>query len=168
MPGGKAAARVAAAVALAALTGAAAACTSGGTARPGHSSPALLSAAVTPGAAAAGITWPVFGGGTDNTRFSALSAVNPGNVQHLGVAWSTPLGQFSSLNESYPVMIGRTLYLTTSTDEVMAYDAATGARTWSYAPQVDFTLSRGVGGYGVTVNRGVAVSGGKVYLLTFR
>src|SRR6185437_4484208 len=160
--------RALAAVTLAALTVAAAACTSsGGTARSVPSSAALLSDAVSPGPAAAGMTWPVFGGGTDNTRFSALGQITTGNVARLGVAWSKPLGQFSSLNESYPVMIGRTVYLTTSTDEVMAFDAASGVRNWSYAPMVDFSLSRGVGGYGVAVNRGVAVSGGKVYLLTF-
>jgi PQQ-dependent dehydrogenase (methanol/ethanol family) len=156
---------------LAALTGVAAACTSGSGQPSSHGSGqpsgSLLSTTVSPGPSAAGMAWPVFGGGTDNTRFSALSQVNAGNVTKLGVAWSKPLGQFSSLNESYPVMIGRSLYLTTSTDEVMAFDAATGARSWSYAPRVDFSLSRGVGGYGVTVNRGVAVSDGKVYLLTF-
>jgi alcohol dehydrogenase (cytochrome c) len=160
--------RALAAVTLAALTVAAAACTSsGGTARSVPSSAALLSDAVSPGPAVAGMTWPVFGGGTDNTRFSALGQITTGNVARLGVAWSKPLGQFSSLNESYPVMIGRTVFLTTSTDEVMAFDAASGVRNWSYAPMVDFSLSRGVGGYGVAVNRGVAVSGGKVYLLTF-
>jgi alcohol dehydrogenase (cytochrome c) len=127
----------------------------------------LLATGVRVGPSAAGTTWPVFGGGTDNTRFSALSQINTGNVGRLGVAWSAPLGQYQSLSEDYPVMTGRTLYVSSSTDEVMAYDAITGKRTWAYAPQVDFTLSRGVGGYGVTVNRGVAVSGGKVYLLTF-
>jgi len=163
--GKRAAARLAAVVILGAACGAAA-CTSGGAGQ--AAAPAgLLSATVPAGPAAAGMTWPVFGGGTDNTRFSALTQINAGNVARLGVAWSTPLGQFATLAESYPVMVGRTLYLTTSTDEVGAYDAVTGARTWSYAPRVDFTLSRGVGGYGVTVNRGVAVSGGKVYLLTF-
>lgn len=156
----------AAGLAVATLLGAAAACSGGATPRSGQSG-ALLSTAVSIGPAAAGTSWPVFGGGTDNTRFSALSQIDTGNVKDLGVAWSAPLGQYSSLSESYPVMTGRTLYVTSSTDEVLAYDAATGARTWSYAPRVDFTLSRGVGGYGVTVNRGVAVSGGKVYLLTF-
>jgi len=158
--------RVAAGLALATVLGTAAACTSGQTS--GAAKPAsLLSADVRLGPGAAGTAWPVFGGGTDNTRFSALSQINTGNVGRLGVAWTAPLGQYQSLSETYPVMIGRTLYLTSSTDEVMAYNAVTGARTWSHAPRVDFTLSRGVGGYGVTVNRGVAVSGGKVYLLTF-
>jgi glucose dehydrogenase len=111
--------------------------------------------------------WPVFGGVSDNTRFSALAQVNSGNVGHLGVAWSAALGPYQTLNESFPLLIGRTLYITSSTDEVLAFDAVTGQRIWKYAPQVDFSLSRGVGGYGVTVNRGVAVSGGQVFLLTF-
>ncbi len=163
---GRTAGRAAAGVALAAITGAAAACSGAAGTRsvPGN---ALLSATVSSGPAAAGTSWPVFGGGTDNTRFSALTQITVGNVRNLGVAWSVPLGQFDSLSESYPVMQGRTLYVTSATDEVQAYDAATGARRWAYAPQVDFSLSRGVGGYGVTVNRGVAVSKGKVYLLTF-
>lgn len=169
-PGTRTAARAAAAVLLVALSGAAACTSSAPSGTPGaggSGTAALLSAAVPPGAAAAGTTWPVFGGGTDDTRFSDLAQVTAANVHDLGVAWSRPLGQFASLSESYPVMTGRTVYLTTATDEVIAYDAATGARSWAYAPQVDFTLSRGVGGYGVTVNRGVAVAGGKVYLLTF-
>ena len=159
--------RVTAGLALATVIGTVAACTSGagggGAGKPAR----LLDAGVQVGPGAAGADWPVFGGGTDDTRFSALAQITPANVGRLGVAWSAPLGQYQSLSESYPVMIGRTLYLTSSTDEVMAYDAVTGTRSWAYAPQVDFTLSRGVGGYGVTVNRGVAVSGGKVYLLTF-
>ncbi|MBV9448066.1 MAG: PQQ-binding-like beta-propeller repeat protein [Streptosporangiaceae bacterium] len=158
--------RLVMALALTVVAGVAVAC-SGGTPGRSFKSGALLDAGVRVGAGAAGTTWPVFGGGTDNTRFSALSQINTGNVGHLGVAWSAPLGRYSSLSEDYPVMTGRTLYVSSSTDEVMAYDAVTGARTWAYAPQVDFTLSRGVGGYGVTVNRGVAVSGGNVYLLTF-
>lgn len=36
-----------------------------------------------------------------------------------------------------------------------------------YASPVDFSLSTGVGGYGVSVNRGVAVVNGKVYVVTF-
>jgi PQQ-dependent dehydrogenase (methanol/ethanol family) len=158
--------RAAAGLAVAVVLGAAGACSGGAPGRSGKPG-SLLGAGVRVGPQAAGTTWPDFGGGTDNTRFSALAQINTGNVGQLGVAWSAPLGQYQTLAENYPVMIGRTLYVTASTDEVMAYDAATGKRTWSYAPRVDFTLSRGVGGYGVTVNRGVAVSGGKVYLLTF-
>jgi glucose dehydrogenase len=109
----------------------------------------------------------VFGGVTDNTRFSILTQIDQTNVRRLGIAWSTALGPYQSLNESFPLMIGRTLYITSNTDEVIAFDAVTGRRAWKYAPRVDFSLSTGVGGYGVSVNRGVAVSHGRIYLLTF-
>ena len=147
------------AAAIAALALGAAACATGN----GDSAAIRVAA----GPSAAGAAWPVFGGVTDNTRFSALSQVNTGNAGRLGVAWSAPLGPYQTLNESFPLLIGRTLYVTSSTDEVTSFDAVTGQRAWKYAPRVDFSLSRGVGGYGVTVNRGVAVSRGNVYLLTF-
>jgi len=88
-------------------------------------------------------------------------------VGTLGEAWHAPLGQFQVLLETYPQVVGRVMYVTTSTDEVIALDAVTGKTLWTYAPRVDFSLSTGVGGYGVSVNRGVAVANGKVYELTF-
>jgi PQQ-dependent dehydrogenase (methanol/ethanol family) len=111
--------------------------------------------------------WPLFGRDRDNTRFVPLAQITAGNVRHLGEAWSTSLGQFQVLAETFPQVIGRVMYVTTSTDEAIALDAVSGKVLWKYAPQVDFSLSTGVGGYGVSVNRGVAVANGKVYLLTF-
>ncbi len=111
--------------------------------------------------------WPYFGRDTDNTRFAPQSQINRGNVGKLGVAWETSLGPDQYLMESFPVIVGQTAYVTTSTDEVQAINALTGHVEWVYTPPVDFSLSTGVGGYGVTVNRGVAVDKGKVFLLTF-
>jgi alcohol dehydrogenase (cytochrome c) len=118
-------------------------------------------------AAVAGAEWPVFGGVRDNTRFSGLDQINTENVEELGVAWSEQLNALQSLNENYPIMLDRTLYVTTNTAEVVAFDAVTGKRRWKYAPKADFSLSRGVGGYGVAINRGVAVDDQQVYVLTF-
>jgi glucose dehydrogenase len=111
--------------------------------------------------------WPYFGGDRDNTRFSPATQITAANVQTLGAAWTYRLGQFQVLSETYPEVLGRTMYVTTSTDEVIALDAVTGKLLWKYAPQVDFSLSTGIGGYGVTTNRGVAVANGMVYTLTF-
>jgi glucose dehydrogenase len=111
--------------------------------------------------------WPYFGGDRDNTRFSQLTQIAASNVSKLGEAWTYNLGQFQVLAETYPQVVGRTMYVTTSTDEVIALDAVTGKELWQYAPKVDFSLSTGIGGYGVSTNRGVAVSGGQVYELTF-
>jgi PQQ-dependent dehydrogenase (methanol/ethanol family) len=111
--------------------------------------------------------WPYFGRDRDNTRFSPLTQINAANVKDLGVAWTYNLGQYQVLAETYPQVVGKVMYVTTATDEVIALDAVTGKQLWKYAPHVDFSLSTGIGGYGVTTNRGVAVDGDKVYELTF-
>lgn len=66
--------------------------------------------------------------------------------------------------ESYPVVVGRTLYVTTNTGQVLAFDAASGAQRWSYTPQVDFFATGAVGQQ--PMNRGVTVARGRVFLLT--
>jgi alcohol dehydrogenase (cytochrome c) len=111
--------------------------------------------------------WPLFGRDRNNTRFSPLTQIDTTNVSKLGVAWTASLGQYQVLSESYPQVIDNVLYVTSNTDEILAFNATTGKLMWRYASPVDFSLSTGVGGYGVSVNRGVAVDNGKVYIVTF-
>jgi PQQ-dependent dehydrogenase (methanol/ethanol family) len=111
--------------------------------------------------------WPLFGRDRDNTRFATQDEVNTENVDELGEAWRTGVGPDQFLMEAYPTVIGRTVYITTSTDEVLAIDGVTGKTKWTYAPEVDFSQSTGVGGYGISVNRGIAHENGKLFLLTF-
>ncbi len=111
--------------------------------------------------------WPVFGRDTDNTRFATQDEINTENVDELGEAWSTGLGPDQYLMESFPLVIGENVYVTTSTDEVMQINGKTGHINWTYTPEVDFSQSTGVGGYGITVNRGVAAEDGKLFVLTF-
>jgi alcohol dehydrogenase (cytochrome c) len=111
--------------------------------------------------------WPYFGRDRDNTRFATQDEIDTSNVDELGEAWSTGVGPDQFLMESFPTVIGRTVYVTTSTDEVLAIDGASGKTKWTYAPEVDFSQSTGVGGYGITVNRGIAHEDGKLFLLTF-
>jgi alcohol dehydrogenase (cytochrome c) len=118
-------------------------------------------------AASASLDWPLFGRDRDATFFAPQTQINTQSVSRLGLAWSVELGPYQYLNESFPVEIGRTLYITTSSDEVQAYNAVTGKLEWRYAPQVDFSQSTGIGGYGVTTNRGVAIADGRVFELTF-
>jgi glucose dehydrogenase len=111
--------------------------------------------------------WPVFGRDRDNTRFATQDEIDTENVGELGEAWSTGLGPDQYLMESFPLVIGETVFVTTSTDEVMSIDGRTGHINWTYTPEVDFSQSTGVGGYGITVNRGVAAEDGKLFVLTF-
>jgi alcohol dehydrogenase (cytochrome c) len=111
--------------------------------------------------------WPLFGRDRDNTRFATQDEIDTGNVDDLGEAWSTDLGPDQFLMESFPIVIGKEVFVTTSTDEIMSIDGETGQINWTYTPEVDFSQSTGVGGYGVSVNRGVAAENGKLFLLTF-
>jgi PQQ-dependent dehydrogenase (methanol/ethanol family) len=111
--------------------------------------------------------WPYFGRDRDNTRFATQDEIDTGNVGELGEAWSTGVGPDQFLMEAFPTVIGSTVYVTTSTDEVLAIDGATGKTLWTYTPEVDFSQSTGVGGYGISVNRGIAHEGGKLFVLTF-
>ncbi|HVW47384.1 MAG TPA: PQQ-binding-like beta-propeller repeat protein [Solirubrobacterales bacterium] len=111
--------------------------------------------------------WPLFGRDRDNTRFATQDEVNTENVDELGEAWSTGLGPDQYLMESFPLVLGENVYVTTSTDEVMSINGKTGHINWAYTPEVDFSQSTGVGGYGITVNRGIAAEDGKLFLLTF-
>ncbi|HEX3362786.1 MAG TPA: PQQ-binding-like beta-propeller repeat protein, partial [Solirubrobacterales bacterium] len=111
--------------------------------------------------------WPLFGRDRDNTRFATQDEIDTGNVDELGEAWSTDLGPDQFLMESFPLVVGEDVFVTTSTDEIMSIDGKTGHINWTYSPEVDFSQSTGVGGYGVSVNRGVAAENGKLFLLTF-
>ena len=111
--------------------------------------------------------WPVFGGSPDNTRYSAMAQINASDVGRLRVAWSRPEGFGQSTWESFPIVVGATMYLTTSTNTVWALNAVTGALRWSYAPRVDFFRVRSGTGATFPANRGVAVADGRVYELTF-
>ena len=115
----------------------------------------------------ASIGWPTVGGAYGNTRYSPLTQVNTSNVTKLGIAWSLAEGHELEGWEDYPVVVGGTMYITTSADEVEALDATSSAVRWTYTPKVDFFKALAGGGGGSPQNRGVAVANGKVYVTTF-
>jgi len=113
--------------------------------------------------AQAGNEWSVYGGDSANTRYSALSQINTGNVKKLSVAWIRSLGSLES-QESTPLVVNGTMYVTTSTGpkHVFALDARSGAIRWKYDPELP-------GDYMATVccgldNRGAAYANGKLFV----
>jgi PQQ-dependent dehydrogenase (methanol/ethanol family) len=110
--------------------------------------------------------WPVWGGNAQNTHFSDLRSINARTVGRLGVAWKRSEGPRQYGWETFPVVVGDTIYYTTNTGEVLAVNARTGARRWSYSPHVNFFADP----YAVAVapaSRGVTVAQGRVYELTY-
>ncbi len=57
--------------------------------------------------------------------------INRGNVGRLKVAWTFDTGEPGGL-QTNPLVIGRTLYGFTPTQKIIALDAATGAKLWTF------------------------------------
>ena len=110
--------------------------------------------------------WPFWGGTPDNTHYAAQITISAGNVGRLRRVWQLAAGPLQSGWETFPVVVGRTMYVTTNTDQVQALDAVTGRPLWSYTPLVDFVAAPGSVSVDPT-SRGVAVGAGRVYDLTY-
>ena len=107
--------------------------------------------------------WALNGRTYDNTRFSPLTQITTGNVGKLRLAYAFQLGSLRS-NESTPLVIGDTLYVSTSWGPkyVYALDAATGAQKWKYEPEIpDDVLQFACCDVN---NRGVTYADGKIFV----
>lgn len=107
------------------------------------------------------IDWPTYGQSYDNQRHAGTGQITPSNAAHMRPVWRFVLGPHQRV-ESNPVIVGRTLYITTGVgNTVFAIDAVTGKEKWQYRPTLGF-VSPCCG----ALNRGVAVAGGRVFLAT--
>ncbi len=89
--------------------------------------------------------WRYYAGDPGSSKYSPLEQINRGNVGELKIAWSwdspdLPLQKrnrmFSSFAyETTPLMVGGTLYATTSLCQVAAIDPQTGKTRWVFDPK---------------------------------
>ena len=109
--------------------------------------------------------WPSFGRTVDNNRFSPLTEITPANADRLGRVYTldflridpdTRRGQ-----QSYPLAIGGTLYVTTNDANVFAIEGATGKILWQRKPGNSAVFKN----FGTVANRGLAYCGGKLFIL---
>jgi glucose dehydrogenase len=123
-----------------------------------------VSMSATPPRVASG-DWPAFGRTVDNNRYSPLAEITPRNVDQLGRVYTvdflrvdpdTRRGQ-----QSYPLAIGGTLYVTTNDANVFAIDGATGKILWQHKPRHSALFKN----FGTVANRGLAYCGGKLFIL---
>jgi quinohemoprotein ethanol dehydrogenase len=105
--------------------------------------------------------WLSYGGGYDEQRHSALTAINRDTVDKLGVAWTYDLKTNRGV-ESTPIVVDGVMYVTSAWSLVYALDALPGKELWVYDPAVDKTI--GVNACCDVVNRGVAVYQGQVFV----
>jgi quinoprotein glucose dehydrogenase len=115
--------------------------------------PAALHAQAIPGAlpesakALAQGEWPAYAGTYAASRYSPLTQIDSTNARNLHIAWrwkspdmaikeAKPAVGPSMANESTPLMIGGTLYTSTSLSQAAAIDAATGQTKWLFDPKI--------------------------------
>ncbi|HEY1494813.1 MAG TPA: PQQ-binding-like beta-propeller repeat protein, partial [Candidatus Solibacter sp.] len=105
--------------------------------------------------------WTSYGGDPGEQHYSALAQINRGNAAKLKPLWEwktgeEPLPEFKTTPGAFevtPLKIGKTLYLSTPYNRVIALDEETGRELWSYDPKayVDGQVPNGTG----FVHRGV-------------
>lgn len=110
-----------------------------------------------------GSNWPSRGGDYSEKGFSPLTQINKDNVDTLGLAWEADMDSHRGL-EATPIVVGGKIYVSSTWSRVKAFDAKTGKELWTYDPEVP----RGIGRTLCcdVVNRGVAVSNGRVFFGT--
>lgn len=84
------------------------------------------------------VEWPVYGGDSHGTRFSALDQIDRDNVHLLQPAWVLDTEDKKddppSTIECNPLVVDGTMYLTSAFIRVFAVDAATGEVRWVFDP----------------------------------
>jgi quinoprotein glucose dehydrogenase len=122
----------------------------------------VLALAANTALAQAGNEWRAWGGDLGATKFSSLTDINRENVSRLARAWEWSTNETADAAtrtrpgnfQATPLMIGDTLFLSTSLNRVVALDANTGKELWSYDPKA-YVAGQPPNGTGF-VHRGVA------------
>lgn len=110
--------------------------------------------------------WMFYGRTPKGDRFSPLDQINAGNVKNLKVAWTARTGDTMRPGEDVggtdaghefnfentPIKVNDTLYVCTGHSWVVAFDAATGQKKWSFDPKANtdadvYLACRGVAYY---------------------
>ena len=110
--------------------------------------------------------WPAYAGTYASARYSPLTQINRDNAKNLRVAWRwkspdmaikqvNPKVGPTRANESTPLMVGGTLYTSTTLSQVAAIDALTGATKWVFDPKV-YENGLGIPANDGWLHRGVA------------
>jgi alcohol dehydrogenase (cytochrome c) len=105
--------------------------------------------------------WTTYNGQPSGNRYSTLTQITPGNVSRLTAQWVFTLPNLSQ-GQVTPVVVDGVMYVSAAND-LYALDAGSGRQVWNYRRP----RTRGLTGVAARgVNRGVAVSGDRVFMAT--
>lgn len=105
--------------------------------------------------------WPTYHGVMSGNRHSSLDQINASNIANLAAKWSFAIGGSRKL-EVTPIVIDGVMYVT-AVNEAHALDARTGREIWQYSRPRSKGLSGDAAG---GINRGVAILGDRVFMVT--
>jgi alcohol dehydrogenase (cytochrome c) len=106
-----------------------------------------------------GTDWPTYNGDPRGNRYTTLTEINKDTVARLAMRWMFTLDGTGDLQVT-PVVVNGLMYVA-GVNECYALDAGTGRQIWRYRRARTTGLS--TGGH---ANRGVAVAGDRVFMVT--
>jgi len=104
------------------------------------------------------VDWPIYNGEPGGNRYTTLKQIDKTSVARLAPRWLFSIPDGGRL-QTTPVVAGGIMYVT-APNQCFALDAGTGRLLWHYKR----ALTKGVSGG--NANRGAAVAGDRVFMLT--
>ena len=106
--------------------------------------------------------WPTYHGNLSGNRFSPLDQINATTIHSLAPKWMFTIQGAPRALQMTPVVVDGVMYVT-SVNEAYALDARSGRELWHYSRP----RTQGLAGDAATgINRGVAVLGDRVFMVT--
>ena len=105
--------------------------------------------------------WLMYSGNYRSYRHSRLAQITPANVGRLRPKWIYQMRTTQKV-ETSPLVVEGVMYVTRPPNDVVAIDAETGRRLWSYFHRVPEGIRTCCG----QVNRGLAVLGDRLFMAT--
>ena len=107
--------------------------------------------------------WLMYSGDLNGRRHSSLTEINNHNANTLKVAWTAQLRPSTKPLSATPIVTAGLMFVTEAPDGIVALNARTGSVVWRFRRPIDAsTLPLCCGAF----NRGLAVQGDRLYLLT--
>src|SRR6266496_1677020 len=106
--------------------------------------------------------WPTYDGSLSGNRFSPLSQINTTNIQKLAPKWMFTIQDAPRALQVTPIVFDGVMYVTW-VNEAYALEARSGRELWHYSrPRTQGLAGDAASG----INRGVAVLGDRVFMVT--
>jgi alcohol dehydrogenase (cytochrome c) len=108
--------------------------------------------------------WPTYHGEVGGNRYTPLMLIDKRNVARLAPRWVFPIPGVNAgaAVETTPLVVDGVMYISTA-NQAIALDAGTGRQLWQYRrPRTEGLVGNAAAG----INRGVAIAGNRLFMVT--